>query len=572
MRGQYPKLTAQFLIQLELMSAPQIATPFRLLQDYASDDSLEDDDKPCLEDASPLKSPSSNAADAIGLHGDIGSDSQTDTVSRSLASSEMGMGMFSESIVACSESMPLNAVKFLLKSQKIARETTITSIATVTTVETCENKYENQEFIDNAASLEALQQNDILDDVHDSASESGKSQSQKKDKDILDDVHDSASESGVIRGRVVGAEADRLVIGGGVPEEEKRSKAGLAHSLPRKEAEADLLLIGVAVKLAVTKLDGTKVSFHSALTFFEEGATVENLVGICTMTLIRMKIAKTKRSDHEQDMPGTSFGALKDGKGENVSVSLEYAMQSVERSGELITRVRETPHASTLPSNENCQKQVETVQPVVGFPSCPLTDVGDPTSGVQSYPGTSAIIPSFSSQPLPPMEFTPPTIPAVYIPNHCLQLPLPFPHFHKAQVGEFQHRSYHIMHEQDPRRHSPYMEDFRPKTLPMTNPMSHSFGGTTLVGEDHFSQFPSFPDDNLPSGGIFTSSSQDYPYSQQQRPMYGLQRPTTDGFSVNVGDYGNTNSNISSYLIRLTLDGQEFQTTAILMLPLLTHH
>ena len=41
------------------------------------------------------------------------------------------------------------------------------------------------------------------------------------------------------------------------------------------------------------------------------------------------EIAKTKRSDCEKDMPGTSFGILKDGNGEKVSVSLEYAMQSV---------------------------------------------------------------------------------------------------------------------------------------------------------------------------------------------------------------------------------------------------
>ena len=164
----------------------------------------------------------------------------------------------------------------------------------------------------------------------------------------------------------------------------------------------------------------------------------------------------------------------------------------------------ETPNASDLPSNENGQKQVETVQPVDGFLSCPLADVGDPTNGatslrivssvenfvipqsqinvslpvlpsvdhqpqhmdgsstygssqvqtsttfqnqlpvsepqlnkissVRSYPGTSASIWSFSSQPLPPVEFTPPTIPAMDILNHHSQLPLPNPHFHKAQV------------------------------------------------------------------------------------------------------------------------------------------
>ena len=153
-----------------LVDSSKVLSPFRLLQDYASDDSSENDDKPCLEDASPLKAPPSNAAGAIGLHGDIVSDSQTDTVLRSLASYEMEMRMFSESIVACSESMPLNVVQVLPDSQKIARETNITSIATVATVEIYENKYGNQEFIDNAASPKALQQKDVLDDVHDSAS------------------------------------------------------------------------------------------------------------------------------------------------------------------------------------------------------------------------------------------------------------------------------------------------------------------------------------------------------------------------------------------------------------------
>ncbi|GFS40338.1 histone-lysine N-methyltransferase [Actinidia rufa] len=809
-------------------------SPFRLLQDYASDYSFEDDDKPCLEDVSPLKASTSNAAGATSLQGDIGSDSQTDTVSRSLPSSEMGLGMFSVSIVACSQSMPLNAVEFLPESQKTARETNITSIATVTTVESCENKYGNQEFIDNAASLEALQQKDVLDGVHDSASESGKSQSQKKDVKYTTSLPKVDEFGRLVREDASDSDADELRYTRrrdkrrrswsrsrsphdrrSRPQRRKERRSRSRSWSPKKRSRSRSPAYRRGREAGSDKTRRDQVQLPQCFDFLRgrchRGASCryihhdsdksdvsrryrikQHYVDIPHVSRtydLYDEIEKTKRSDHEQDMPGTSFGALKDGNGDGgkVSVSVQDAMQSVisdqddkssvvelaksERSGELTTTVQETQHikeemlesASNFPDNENCLKEVETVQLVDGCPHRPSADVVAPTGGtslhiasavenfvipqsqtnvsvavhpsadhqpqhvggsstscssqvqtsttfqnqlpvsepqlnkissVQSYPGTSSTIQSFSSQSLPPMEFTPPTILVVDFPKHHSQLPPPLPshshgtstplapqlprgheltqstskvlslspskencppyqgplqnqnshfvvppnsswslpppppppplpprppfvnystvnaatamqsvpsiQFHQnqlapindftpqtfirpyppelpahSQVGEFQHRSYPLMHEQDPRRRSSCMD----VPLPVTNPMSHSFGGTTRVGEDHFSQFPvqglnppnsyakgsipsqpvpsprdstrrimqSFPGDNLPSGGFFTSLSQDYPYSQQQQPLYGLQRPTTDSLSVNVGDYGNTNSNISRY-------------------------
>ncbi|GFZ16996.1 hypothetical protein Acr_26g0002660 [Actinidia rufa] len=473
------------------------ASPFRLLQDYASDGSLEDDDKHCLEDASPLKSPPSNAASATGLHGDIGSDSQTDTVLRTLASSEMGIGMLSESIVACSQSMPLNK--------------------------------------------------DVLDDVHDFASGSGKSQSQKKDVKYTITLPKVNEYGRLVREGSSNSDTDELHYTGRRDKRQSWNRSQLPcdrRRSPRRRKEKQ--------SRSRTCHRGESCRYMHDDSYKSEGPRCyrikQQYVAIRHVSWtydLYDEIAKTKRSNHEQDMPGTIFGVLKDGKGENVSVSLEYAMQSVisdqddkflvvgltksERSGGLITKVRETPYASTLPSNENCQKQVETVQPVDGFPSCPLADVGDPTSGgtsfhvasavenfvipqsqtnvslpvlpsadhqqymdgrwlfysfqlvdeflhrsyplmheedhqpqhmdgsstsgssqvqtstifqnqllvsepqlnkissVHSYPGTSAIIRSFSSQPLPPMDLTPPTIPAVDNLNHHSQLPLPLP-------------------------------------------------------------------------------------------------------------------------------------------------
>ncbi|XP_052179602.1 uncharacterized protein LOC127792953 isoform X2 [Diospyros lotus] len=138
-----------------------------------------------------------------------------------------------------------------------------------------------------------------------------------------------------------------------------------------------------------------------------------------------------------------------------------------------------------------------------------------------------------------------------------------------SQVGEFQqHRSLQ-MQELEPPRPSTYKEDFQPKALGMSNQMSQQHtGGTGLVEEDHFSRFPvqglsppnsfargnmppqpmkSFQGEKLPSGGPFTSLSQNHPYLQQQRPHFDLHSPATDGLPSDLRDYGNIGSGISRY-------------------------
>lgn len=150
----------------------KIASPFRLLQGYDSDNSLEGDDKPRLEDRSPLKASPSTASAVSSLRGFIGSNSQT--------RSDVAYGM-SESNVACSRSMPLNALEFCPESQRTTAEISITSFATVVTKEIFGNNGGNEGNMDNAASLEALQQSAVLDGVHESTSGRGKSQSRKED-------------------------------------------------------------------------------------------------------------------------------------------------------------------------------------------------------------------------------------------------------------------------------------------------------------------------------------------------------------------------------------------------------
>ncbi|CAL5414600.1 unnamed protein product [Camellia sinensis] len=157
------------------------ASPFRLLQDYASDDSSEDDVKPCLEEVGPVTASISTTAGATSLNGEILSNLQMDQGLMSVSSSEMAFGTFSKSVVACSPSMSPNALKFSTESQRTAREADVTSIASVKTEELVENNSRNQESIDNAVSPEVLQLKDTVDGVLNAAPDSGKSHSQKED-------------------------------------------------------------------------------------------------------------------------------------------------------------------------------------------------------------------------------------------------------------------------------------------------------------------------------------------------------------------------------------------------------
>ncbi|CAK9147946.1 unnamed protein product [Ilex paraguariensis] len=144
-----------------------------------------------------------------------------------------------------------------------------------------------------------------------------------------------------------------------------------------------------------------------------------------------------------------------------------------------------------------------------------------------------------------------------------------------SQVGEFQHRIYPAA--QEPDRPLSHLEDFRQRTLPVSNPLSQSSGGPCLGGEDRFRQLPvqglipsssfsqgnihpesvaffresptrrmqSFPAENLPPGDLLTPSSQSNPYLQE--PFYGLQRPAPDSVSMHLGEPGMINSKMLRY-------------------------
>ncbi|XP_028116671.1 uncharacterized protein LOC114314387 isoform X1 [Camellia sinensis] len=823
------------------------ASPFRLLQDYASDDSSEDDEKPCLEDVSPVTVSPLTTAGATSLHGDIGSNLRTDPASKDLSSSEMAFGILSESVVACPSSMPLNAWDFPPESLRNARKTTITSIATVKTEEMVGNNSENKVSIKNAAS-EALQQKDAFDGVDAaaaSAAESVKSQSRKEDvKNTstlpkVDEfgrlVREGASDSDSDESRYTGrrGKRGRSWSRSRSPHDRRRKsprrrrvkKRSRSRSWsPKKRSRSRSPTYRRGVESGGDKMRWNRGQPPACFDFLRgrchRGAFCRYVHDIDKSDGARRyrskhqylevppvsrtsdfheEIEKTlpKRSVHEQDMPESSFGALKD---ENmdagkilVSVqtrisnqddkSLVAEVAKSERSVEVTAVVQDTrdikeeiqesfsgcpDHENSIsgrPDHENCPEQIETVQPVDGSPSCLLTDdVGAPTSpgdtahgialveklviphpqanlslpvlqntdyhsqyaddcstsefsqlqksitfqnqlsvsepllnkisSVQNH-GTGSINQSFSSQSLPPKEFTPVILPAVDFPVHHLHLPPPPPSFSQgtsiphvpqlprehdltqptlkfsslsphmencppyqgsmqnqnshfamppnyswslppppplpprpsfvnnsavnaatamqgvpllqfqqnqlpprndltsltflrpyphelpahSQVGEFHHHNYSLMQGPEPPQRSLHMKDFRPKTLPMSNPVSQPFGSTGLVGEDHFSQFPvqglnppnsfahsnippqplpslrdsasrtmqSFPGDNLSSGRFFSSSPQNHTYSQHQRPLYGLQRPSADGLAENLGDYGNINPSLSRY-------------------------
>ncbi|XP_059642278.1 uncharacterized protein LOC132284211 [Cornus florida] len=146
-------------------------SPFRLLQDYASDESAENNDEPRLQDVSPVTASPSTTDVGTSLDGDMVSNFQTDIGSKNLSTSEVGFGTFSESVVACSLSMPSKALEFSLESRRTSKESDITSIA-IGRTEGHDN-YRNQESVHNAASQEAFQGKDALGCV-DAAAKSGK--------------------------------------------------------------------------------------------------------------------------------------------------------------------------------------------------------------------------------------------------------------------------------------------------------------------------------------------------------------------------------------------------------------
>ncbi|GFZ07686.1 histone-lysine N-methyltransferase [Actinidia rufa] len=156
------------------------ASPFRLLQDYASDDSSEDDDKPCLEDVSPIRASPSPTAGGTSLNRDTGNNLQRDPGLKSLSSPDVAVGTFSETVVTCSLRVPSNALEIFPESQRNSWDANITSIAGENE-ELIENNNKNQVSTEYAVPPKELQQKIALDGLHNAAPESGKSQCQKED-------------------------------------------------------------------------------------------------------------------------------------------------------------------------------------------------------------------------------------------------------------------------------------------------------------------------------------------------------------------------------------------------------
>lgn len=132
------------------------SSPFRLLQDYASNDSSENDEDPHLKDAnpetiSPLVAVGTEifCQDAeLGSKGDIGSKSSYST--------EREFGLLYES------GMLYRSLESSSYSQRGVKETVPVSTATGLSPKLVDIKYENQSSIDHAASCTALPKEDAL--------------------------------------------------------------------------------------------------------------------------------------------------------------------------------------------------------------------------------------------------------------------------------------------------------------------------------------------------------------------------------------------------------------------------
>ncbi|KAK2989338.1 hypothetical protein RJ640_015049 [Escallonia rubra] len=103
------------------------ASPFRLLQDYASDDSSENDDKPCLEDVIPARATALPLV-KTDVDGHAGSDFRTDLGSKDPSDSEHGLGPIPKSAVKCTLGLPSESLHSSIGLQSSVRKTDSISI------------------------------------------------------------------------------------------------------------------------------------------------------------------------------------------------------------------------------------------------------------------------------------------------------------------------------------------------------------------------------------------------------------------------------------------------------------
>lgn len=144
------------------------SSPFRHLQDYASNDSSENDDDPSLKDVNPETVSQLVAVGTENLHRDTRIDLEGDTGSRSLCKTKGGFGQLSESGISC------KASDFSSYSQRQVKETVSLSTAGGLSTKLTDTKYENQPSINNAASQNIIPKEDASGGVQENVSFSGK--------------------------------------------------------------------------------------------------------------------------------------------------------------------------------------------------------------------------------------------------------------------------------------------------------------------------------------------------------------------------------------------------------------
>ncbi|XP_010258014.1 PREDICTED: serine/arginine repetitive matrix protein 2-like [Nelumbo nucifera] len=143
-------------------------SPFRLIQDYASDDSPDDDDNgPCLEDVSPVRVSPSATMDAKSLHNDAETNLDTAGVSGNVSVTTMEFTSVNESVVVSPVSMPVGILDVSPEPLKVSEAILIVSSPPdVTPVidELSISKHGKQTSSDQAVPPEPFKQKDALHD------------------------------------------------------------------------------------------------------------------------------------------------------------------------------------------------------------------------------------------------------------------------------------------------------------------------------------------------------------------------------------------------------------------------
>lgn len=123
--------------------------PFLLLQGYASDDSLENDDDPCLKDASPQRVSGSVTNDGVvNSQSDLGCNSEMVTQSKSPGGAQKGYES-PESVMASPHSMLLKSVKSSSDAQRDVGNTVVVSSETENSDGIIHDSHEDHEPLDN---------------------------------------------------------------------------------------------------------------------------------------------------------------------------------------------------------------------------------------------------------------------------------------------------------------------------------------------------------------------------------------------------------------------------------------